>query len=549
MIDGIRLHLAEGFFFASMTAFWMIWCVRYITSFKNSLIMKTLKHVNNEIFAILSTGFLFIFLHTACKKSVDTAGGGELPRDVADINQYISNLQYDPDKLLNVQPTAGAPSARIQKSKTNNPQTRTGGYYVNCSKTTYNLQTNFEDVAILKPTNGIIFPGALVKGDASLMDGSPTPIPVPRSPVALRIDLPGIGENGNLTVANPNNSTVQSEIDKGLQWWNNNAYQEGYVNPAHISYKASTSYSQQQLALDVDMNVEWASNSVAAQFSSTSTSTKKVAMMSFKQGFYTVTMNTPQTPAEVFGKDVTLAQVQGMMNSDEPPAYVHSVVYGRILMFKMESTSDASSTEIETALKYSTGVVNLSGATKTRIESILKTTSTTIISIGGNAAVASQAVTARSFGDLAHILKGENAVYSKSNPGVPIAYTVRYLKNNTIAKLGYTTDYAVDECKKTAVPGAEISVQNDGGYVAYFALRYKDINGVDRSMNTGSFSSFMVRKLTLPAGAHNITLDVDYHGAFSWYDFFEKTYTVPVKKCFKLWGTAFSVQHGEISCN
>ncbi len=510
--------------------------------------MKTFKIEIKRASGRLAPAVLLIVLLTCCKKSMENADM-PLPREATDINAYINGLTYNPDQLLNVQPTGGAPSMRVQKAKTSSPQSRSGGYYINCSKTTYNLQTNFEDVAILKPTNGIIFPGALVKGDASLMDGSPTPIPIPRAPVRLRIDLPGIGENGNLTVNDPNNSTVQSEIDKGLQWWNDNAYEEGYVNPAHISYKASTSFSQKQLALDVDMNVEWASNSVAAQFSSTSTSTKKVAMMAFKQGFYTVSMNTPQTPADVFGKNVSLAQVQEMMNSNEPPAYVHSVVYGRILMFKMESTSDASSTEVETALKYSTGVVNLTGAAKTRIENILKTTSTTIISIGGNAAVASQAVTARSFGDLAHILKGQNAVYSKSNPGVPIAYTVRYLKNNTIAKLGYTTDYSVDECKQTAVPGATITLQNDGIYVAYFALRYKDINGVNQSVNSGSMVSFTVRKLNLPPGAHDITVDVDYHGAFTWYDLFEKSYSVPSNKCFQLWGTAFSPQYGEISCN
>ncbi len=509
--------------------------------------MKDYQEIGRSTLITPLLAVLFIFLGAACNKKLDT--GGELPREAADINQFIKGLNYDPDKLLNVQPTGGAPSLKKEVAVKKNPQTRNGGYYINCSNTTYNLQTNFEDVAILKPTNGIIFPGALVKGDASLMDGTPTPLPLPRAPVKLRIDLPGIGENGNLTVDNPNNSTVQSEIDKGLQWWNNNAYEEGYVNPAHISYKASTSYSQQQLALDVDMNVEWASNSVAAQFSSTSTSTKKVAMMAFKQGFYTVTMNTPQNPAEVFGKNVSLANVKEMMNSDEPPAYVHSVVYGRILMFKMESTSDASSSEIETALKYSTGLVNLNGTSKTRIENILKTTNTTIITIGGNAAIASEAVSARSFGDLAHILKGQNAVYSKSNPGVPIAYTVRYLKNNTIAKLGYTTDYTVNECKQTAVPGAVISVQNDGGYVARFALRYKDINGSNKTQNSGDITAGRVKKLTLPNGAHSITLDVDYHSAFSWYDMFTKTYEVPKKECFKTWGTVFSRKHSTISCN
>jgi hypothetical protein len=49
---------------------------------------------------------------------------------------------------------------------------------------------NFEEVAILRPTNGIIFPGALVIGDENMLDGAPTPFEIGRAPVSLRIDLP-----------------------------------------------------------------------------------------------------------------------------------------------------------------------------------------------------------------------------------------------------------------------------------------------------------------------------------------------------------------------
>ena len=468
---------------------------------------------------------------------------------IAEISDYIRSLQYDPDALLNVQPTGAGTSSRTETFTDPTATNRVGGEYITCIKKGYNLKSNAEEVAILRPTNGIIYPGALVRGDTSLLDGAPLPITLRRSPVDLRIDLPGMGVNGNLSVENPDNGSVQAAIDQALQWWNDNAYEEGYVNPAYISYNASTSFSSEQLAIDVGLNVKWATGNVASQFNHTSSSTRKVAMMVFKQGFYSVTMDTPEQPGQVFPSDLTIEEVRGALSGGIPPAYVHSVVYGRIIMFRLETTVQTSSTDVELALKYATGVTNVSGNTEVSVKRILANSNTTVITIGGNAAVASEAVSARNFGDLEKIIKGENAVYSKSNPGVPIAYTVRYLKDNRLAKMGYTTDYTVEECSRRLVPGARISVQNDAGYVIRFSVRYRDAAGKSQSKGSGSYSAGFVRSIDIPDGAYDITLDVDFRSVFDWFDYFEKKYPVPQRKCYKVWGTLFDKRNAEISCN
>jgi thiol-activated cytolysin len=467
-----------------------------------------------------------------------------------EINEYVATLSYTPDDMLNVQST-GAESVvhTLVNDDVAVSSSRNGGYNITCTKDEYNLKSNFEEVAILRPTNGVIFPGALVIGDADMLDGAPTPLQVDRAPVKLRIDLPGMGENGNLVVENPSNGTVQAKIDEALDWWNENAYQEGYVNPSFISYKTSTSYSSQQLSIDVGLNVSWASGDVAAQFNYQSTTEKSVAMMAFKQGFYSVTMEAPQQPADVFHPNLKLEDIESKINSGTPPAFVQSVVYGRIIMFRMESSSKVTSTDMKLALEYTTGVTSLSGDTKTRIENILKQTSTTVVTIGGNAAVASEAVAAQTFGDLQKTIKGENAVYSKSNPGVPISYTIWYLRDNKLAKMGYTTDYSVPNCSQSLVPGARLSVQNDAGYLIRFYVHFKDSNNVAQKLSSGDYSAGFKREVTLPDGAHDITLDVDFRSVFDWFDFWEKKYSIPTRKCYKTWGTLFDKQHGEIGCN
>lgn len=466
-----------------------------------------------------------------------------------EINAYLNTLSYTPDELLNVQETGPEPAVHSLLKSVPESSTRNGGYNITCVKDEYNLKSNFEEVAILRPTNGVIYPGALVIGDADMLDGAPTPLQVDRAPVKLRIDLPGMGEQGNITVDEPNNGNVHAKIDEALNWWNNNAYQDGYVNPAYISYKTSTSYSSHQLSIDVGLNVEWASGDVAAQFNYQSTTQKSVAMMAFKQGFYSVTMETPKQPADVFHQNVKLSDIENKINSGAPPAYVHSVVYGRIIMFRLETSLKVSSTDMKVALEYATGFTSVSGSTEVKIKNILANSSTTVVTIGGNAEIASEAVSAKNFGDLQKIIKGENAVYNKSNPGVPISYTIWYLKDNKQAKMGYTTDYTVTNCSQSLVPGAKLSVQNDAGYLIRFYVRFKDKNNKPQTHSSGNYSAGFVRSYTLPDGAHDITLDVDFRSVFDWFDYWQKSYAIPTNKCYKTWGTLVEKRHAEISCN
>lgn len=391
---------------------------------------------------------LFLSFIIGCKE--DSPLGNGQSANKTNIDSYINTLEYNPDVLLDVQETGSDSQNRstlTADTTTDNKDTE----QVTCVRTTYNLKQNFDNIAVLRPLAGIIWPGALVKGNSSLMDGLPEPISLPRAPMKLTIDLPGMGEAGTRTVSTPTNSGVQAAVDSSLEWWNANAYQDGYVNPSSSSYRLATSYSSQQMALDVGLNVAWATTDVSAQFSYTSNETKKVMMAVYKQAFYSIDMDTPENPSAVFDPSVTVEQVSAVLDATAPPAYISSVVYGRIIMFRMETTESVTSAELESAFRYAAGY-SVDLTLEARYKSILQKSTFEVVTLGGNAAVASQAVSARNAGDLESIIKGENAVYSRSNPGVPISYTVRYLKDHSLAKLGYTTDYTATICstKKTA---------------------------------------------------------------------------------------------------
>lgn len=380
--------------------------------------------------------------------------------DTSSINTFILNLNYNQDELLGVEETGGEALLKT-KGETKSDDSYSEGIETDCKSVDYNLKVNFEDVAILRPTNGIVYPGALVIGNQTMRDGLPEPFQVSRAPITLRLDLPGIGDQGNIDVEDVSNSQVQSSIDNALEWWNANKYVDGYVNPSNSSYSTSASYSSKQMSLEVGMNAEWATGDVSAQFNYETSTTKRVAVMVYKQVFYTVTMDLPLQPADVFGTDVPLTTIETTFNSNTPPAYVHSVNYGRIIMFRMETTEEATEAELKGAFNYASGLNSASGDVEAKYKDILNESNITTVTIGGNAEVASQAVTAKDFGDLQPIITGENAVYSRNNPGVPIAYTIRYLKDNSLAKMGYSTDYVALNCTSEGRKHNQIRFKNE----------------------------------------------------------------------------------------
>jgi thiol-activated cytolysin len=394
------------------------------------------------------TSFRHVLLIALCAVfavACDSAPGAEDNTNPAgeSIGDYLAGLKYDADALLNVQPSDAARTAVDTTTTTE----QDGNVERTCTRTTYNLENNFEEIAILRPTADVIWPGSLVEANQSLLDGLPERARFDRSPVKIRVDLPGIGANGTKTIERPDEANVQTAIDEALEWWNANAYEEGYVNASSSSNRITTSYSSTQASMDVGLNVAWATGDVQSQFNYETSAERRVVMSTYKQAFYTVSFvqESGAQPEDVFGPDVTLEEVQSAFDSGAPPAYVASVTYGRIIMFRMETSSSYTSAEVEAAFRYAAGS-QVDGDMEARYEEILERSTVEVITLGGDAEAASEAVTARSAGDLEPIITGENAVYSRNNPGVPISYAVKYLKDDQLAKLGYTTEYTATEC-------------------------------------------------------------------------------------------------------
>lgn len=464
------------------------------------------------------------------------------------INDTVANLSYDPASLLQVRPIESGDQLRTPKGEPVDTDEVQGSNLLACRQVDYDLDQNFDEIAILRPTTGIVWPGALVKANAALLNGMPEPLTLDPAPVTLAVDLPGIGDHGTLVVDKPSNSSVQAAIAGALSWWNDNAYIDGYRNPASSSYQSSASFSQEQLALDVKLNVKWASGSVASQFNYSSSTTQSVAAAVYKQVFYTVTLDTPSEPAAMFAETVMPSQARAQLIDASPPAYVSTVSYGRILLFRLESSEAISSTDMKAALDYAGGV-SVSAEVGLKLQSILNKSALKVVAIGGDPEPVAELVRNPTFNTMADIIAA-TAVYTKSNPGVPIAYTVRFLKDNSIAKMGYTTSYTATDCNLWK--SSRFTIHHSGAYVARaYARYYPWKTATQATIGTGNYTAGLDRVLTVPAGATHVELWAEAATGLVWAPWDQIGYVswdiAPESACYSLHGTTLS--NSWSSCN
>ena len=147
----------------------------------------------------------------------------------------------------------------------------------------------------------------------------------------------------------------------------------------------------------------------------------------FVQTFYTVAFDPdPNVVSPFFSPNVTLGDVQRYTNRGNPPLYVSEVSYGRVLL--VQFTAKMSKLEMEAVIKaaYGSAAADLSASYKESLNRM----SVKVLSIGATGDVAVAPLTAFSAGDTLTALKtyiksGIN--YSPSNPGAPIAFTMRYV--------------------------------------------------------------------------------------------------------------------------
>ncbi len=479
---------------------------------REDLAGKTRKQVLGLLFADLRT----VVKDSALQNSV-WAAWNQVPQQTPDttepdtptqgnasagLGQYIAGLNYDADRLLSVQPTGNQPM--FEKVLSHNEQRMPGdGAITKCTRSTKSLSRNFTDITILQPTRGAVYPGSLVIADRALKDGGPRAITLARAPVNLRVDLPGAANDGSFTVDEPSESNVSTAINAALASWNNSGnYREGYIDASRSSGNFAVAYSREQFALALGFDSDWAQGSVSSLLNASSNAESTVAAIMVKHVFYTVSVDAPESPAGFFADGVTGEQAQAAFSSTSVPAYVSSVSYGRMMMFRLKTEKRISEKEAEAALKYAAGMSNVNATEKAAYDSILSASEITASTFGSDGQVTTQTIRTA---DVVKWIKDRSMSYSKTNASVPVGYTVNFLKDNAAARVGTTTQYSDEDCR--VFPNYWLQIRQNGWYVADFTVTWDEPGNPGRKIEQKAMKDH-VMTLNFPGDATNIRINL-----------------------------------------
>lgn len=303
-----------------------------------------------------------------------------------------------------------------------------------CSYVHYTETRHAHDLAAFQANSATLWPGNVVRG-RDAQRGVLTPVGLRRAPVTFSVSLQNLGYSPVGHIEDPSLSAFRQERNRIL------AGGTSGKTPAKISYQIHRVFDESQVAVAVGASLDWAPGSFSSLFDFSDHTQVTKILVDFEQAYYTIDVDTPVLPSDLFADDVALEQLEDFMGDDDPPLYVQSVTYGRRVLFSLESQRTES--EVRVALEASLGSVVAGGVElATEHRSVLEESRISALILGGAGGDAVKTVTGYD-GLLEFIQAGGD--YSDSSPGAEIAYKLAYLDNSGV-KLALTTDYAERQC-------------------------------------------------------------------------------------------------------
>ncbi len=315
------------------------------------------------------------------------------------------------------------------------------------------------DIAVLLDTDQI-YPGALLQG-RYFDGGSFVPLTIPRSGGTLTMGgLYGTSAKfsralDTISYANVTDAIVAILSDNKI---------EGTA--ANVSYRVEAVNSSNEWAFQLGTHVKTIGVDLTASVDAGRTSKKNTVVMKFTQVFYTVSFADPMRRTDVFADGEGFDDPENQVGKGNPPLYVSNVKYGRQVFFF--ATSSESSTYVKAALNGAYNGVAASATVdgKMSYKDVMARTEISYIARGGDAGLALEPLKSAKpeelYDRIREALANRNAAtWSPQNPGIPVAYTLRYLDDRTVAMKGFSTTYDRHDCHTVSAVKHKFSMTVD----------------------------------------------------------------------------------------
>lgn len=207
--------------------------------------------------------------------------------------------------------------------------------------------------------------------------------------------------------------------------------------PANVSFEIDSVYSSEQAQMLSGANFGGWGAKVSANYNFGNESTRGRLLVKFVQRYYSVDMNDPANPCDLFD---TLPDLRPFGTS---PMYVSSVIYGRVAYLMVESSHSMDSLAWAINASYSGFGYDGGLSVHYKAKNIVNSAKIRGFILGGNGNDAVGAIDGFE-GLKAYIMGGGNP--SLNSPGAPIAYKFKNLVDGSDVRIVLSSEYTIRTC-------------------------------------------------------------------------------------------------------
>lgn len=338
--------------------------------------------------------------------------------------------------IRSIDPLDSPPSQVVEGSKS--APSAEGDY--SCISQDFTETRQYDEIVAFSANSDSLWPGSILRGD-SLYDGLFTQTVFDRKPLTFSVSLENLAGAKSAEMRAPALSEFRENLGQILS-----AEITG-ATAANIAAEIEEVHSSNQLSVAVGAGVSWPGLAeVNASFNFDNQDVRSRYVVKFVQSYYTVDIDQPGNPSDMIADEVPLSEVEAKFGDKNPPVYVSSISYGRMVMFTFES--EFSAVELGSALDFTyRGGADISGDISLTYKEMISQSNITAYILGGSGSDAVQTIDG--FEALAEFIK-QGGDYSRDSPGAPIAYKLAYLADNSPARLSFVQDYSVKDCTRVS---------------------------------------------------------------------------------------------------
>jgi hypothetical protein len=275
---------------------------------------------------------------------------------------------------------------------------------------------------------------------------------VKRAPLTISMSIEGTpGLNTTITevVAEPSLSNMRQGIANLLSriFTLNQRERPEVMFAANAEFSIEEVHSEEQMNARLGLAVSYGGGSLNTDFEWGSTQKFSRLIATYKQIYFTVSIDTPHQPADLFSPEATLSDIRAAMPAGCMPFYVSSVSYGMMAMTCVESSERTE--DVRAALKASyDGLVDVKVKGEMTAGQLLTNSKMKTLVYGGS--TRGLGAVEEGFGGFLKVIHAGSSfgIYS---PGVPITYRFRNLQDNSLASLALTSQYTLRKPRSSQV--------------------------------------------------------------------------------------------------